>query len=54
MDRYKAGGKGSDWQFWLSAWSSDPITVDRKGEPGALMVSEPFVGISGGIPNPRS
>jgi putative DNA primase/helicase len=49
MDQYKAGGKGSDRQFWLSAWNSDPITVDRKGTPEALMVSEPFVGISGGI-----
>ena len=49
MDQYKAGGKGSDRQFWLSAWNSDPITVDRKGEPEVLMVSEPFVGISGGI-----
>jgi hypothetical protein len=49
MDQYKAGGKGSDRQFWLSAWSSDPITVDRKGAPEALMVPEPFVGISGGI-----
>jgi putative DNA primase/helicase len=49
MDQYKAGGKGSDRQFWLSAWSSDPITVDRKGEPEALMVSEPFVAVSGGI-----
>jgi len=49
MDQYKAGGKGSDRQFWLSAWNSDAITVDRKGEPEALMISEPFVGISGGI-----
>jgi putative DNA primase/helicase len=49
MDQYKAGGRGSDRQFWLSAWNSDPITVDRKGAPEALMVSEPFVGISGGI-----
>jgi hypothetical protein len=49
MDQYKAGGKGSDRQFWLSAWNSEPITVDRKGEPEALMVSEPFVGICGGI-----
>ena len=49
MDQYKAGGKGSDRQFWLSAWSSDPITVDRKGAPEALMVSEPFVSISGSI-----
>jgi hypothetical protein len=49
MDQYKAGGKGSDRQFWLSAWNSDPITVDRKGDPEALMVSEPFVGICGGI-----
>jgi hypothetical protein len=49
MDQYKAGGKGSDRQFWLSAWSSDPITVDRKGEPEALMVWEPFVAVSGGI-----
>jgi putative DNA primase/helicase len=49
MDQYKAGGKGSDRQFWLSAWNSDPITVDRKGAPEALMVSEPLVGISGGI-----
>jgi putative DNA primase/helicase len=49
MDQYKAGGKGSDRQFWLSAWNSDAITVDRKGAPEALMVPEPFVGISGGI-----
>src|SRR5688500_3095726 len=43
MDQYKAGGKGSDRQFWLSAWNSDPITVDRKGAPEALMVPNPYV-----------
>jgi|SRR5215216_3338259 len=49
MDQYKAGGRGSDRQFWLSAWNSDAITVDRKGSPEALMIDEPFVGITGGI-----
>jgi hypothetical protein len=30
MNQYKAGGKGSDRQFWLSAWSNYPWYVDRK------------------------
>jgi uncharacterized protein DUF3987 len=49
MDQYKAGGRGSDRQFWLSAWNSDPLTIDRKGAPEAVMVPVPFVGISGAI-----
>ena len=50
--QYKQG-KGSDKQFFLSAWSGDPIYIDRKTEKanrgGPLHVYQPFVGIVGGI-----
>ena len=52
FNQYK-GGRGSDKQFWLSAWSGDPIYIDRKTEKsnrgGPLHVYMPFVGIVGGI-----
>jgi hypothetical protein len=32
MDQYKAGGKGAERQYWLSAWSNRPVSVDRKGQ----------------------
>jgi hypothetical protein len=50
MNQYKAGGKGADRQFWLSTWSSRPVSVDRKsrnGEP--LSVLRPFVNVIGSI-----
>lgn len=51
MNQYKAGGKGSDRQFWLSAWSGAAAKVDRKsaGEAGAILVPHPFVNVLGGI-----
>ena len=49
MDQYKTGGKGSDRQFWLSAWSNSPAVVDRKGASEPIMLQRPFVGVYGSI-----
>ncbi len=49
MDQYKAGGKGSDRQFWLSAWSNSYVGVDRKSQEEPLMIRRPFVGVFGSI-----
>lgn len=32
FNQYKAGGHGSDRQFFLSAWSGSPVAVDRKNK----------------------
>lgn len=49
MDQYKAGGKGSERQFWLSTWSNRPASVDRKGQSRNLSVERPFVSVIGSI-----
>lgn len=51
MNQYKAGGKGADRQFWLSAWSGSSIKADRKSsrEQGPLVARRPFVSVLGGI-----
>jgi hypothetical protein len=49
MDQYKAGGKGSDRQFWLSAWSSGYVVVDRKSSEEPLILQRTFVGVFGSI-----
>jgi putative DNA primase/helicase len=49
MDQYKSGGKGSDRQFWLSAWSSRPVSVDRKGQDAPVSVLKPFIGVIGSV-----
>jgi uncharacterized protein DUF3987 len=49
MDQYKAGGKGSERQFWLSVWSNEPTSVDRKGQQGPVSVPKPFTGVIGSI-----
>jgi PHD/YefM family antitoxin component YafN of YafNO toxin-antitoxin module len=51
MNQYKAGGKGSDRQFWLSAWSGATIKVDRKSgrDQGPLVARRPFMSVLGGI-----
>ena len=49
MDQYKAGGKGTDRQFYLSAWSNSPVTVDRKNLEEPLFLLKPFVGVVGSI-----
>ncbi len=49
MDQYKAGGKGTDRQFWLSAWSNNYVAVDRKHRDEPLILQRPFVGVFGAI-----
>ncbi len=49
MDQYKGGDKGTDRQFWLSAWSNKMVVVDRKNRDEPLMVYRPFVAVAGGI-----
>lgn len=49
MDQYKSGGRGAERQFWLSTWSSDPVSVDRKGQQSPVSLLKPFVGLVGGI-----
>lgn len=47
MDAYK-GGKGSERQHHLSAWSGAPIKVDRKtSDP--VFVQHPVVSVTGGV-----
>ncbi len=49
MDQYKSGGKGSDRQFFLSAWSNKYASVDRKSRQEPLILPRPFVGVFGSI-----
>lgn len=48
MDQYKSG-KGSDRQFWLSAWSNSYVSVDRRGRQEPLTLESPFVSVVGSI-----
>jgi hypothetical protein len=49
MDEYK--GRGSDRQFFLSAWSGEPVKVDRVGRHGQpIIIPRPFLSVLGGIP----
>lgn len=49
MGAYK-GGLGRDRQHWLSIWSGQTFTVDRKNDDGVpMLVETPFVGVVGGI-----
>ena len=42
--------KGSEMEFWLSAWNSKPINIDRKsGEP--VFIPTPFISVAGTIQN---
>lgn len=51
LNQYKAGGKGADRQFYLSAWSGSALSVDRKHatELGPVHISHPFLSIVGGM-----
>lgn len=40
--------KGSEEQFWLSAWNAKPISVDRKTS-GTIRIDLPFVSVCGTI-----
>ncbi len=50
QNEYK-GGKGSDSQFWLSAWSGEAGPIDRKGDHdrGPLFTPYPFVTVIGNL-----
>ena len=48
FNQYK-GGKGADKQFYLSAWSGEPLAVDRQGKEPVL-VPHPFLSVVGCIP----
>jgi hypothetical protein len=50
LDQYR-GGRGADRQFFLSAWSGEPLKVDRKSsgaEP--LVVTDPVLSVVGCVP----
>lgn len=51
LNQYKAGGRGSDRQFFLSAWSGTPVTVDRKGDrdKGPIHIPHPFLCVVGSL-----
>lgn len=54
FNQYKAGGKGSDRQFFLSAWTGAPVAVDRKGkekdgDDGEIYVRWPCLSVVGTI-----
>jgi hypothetical protein len=49
MNQYKAGGKGSDRQVWLSLWSNHPTVIDRKGKAEPIFVPRPFVSLVGSV-----
>ncbi len=51
LNQYKSG-KGADREFYLSAWGSAPITVDRKSS-GTIHVPRPFLAVVGGLPPDR-
>ena len=48
MNQYK-GGKGSDRQYYLTMWSGEPISVDRKTNSDLvpIRVPQPFLCIAG-------
>jgi hypothetical protein len=48
LDMYK--GRGTDRQFYLSAWSGEMVKVDRKSQHGKpILIPHAFVAVLGGI-----
>lgn len=48
VNSFDAYHKAGDRQFWLSAWSAQPLKPNRRtGDP--IFVAEPVVGVTGGI-----
>jgi hypothetical protein len=52
MNQYKQRG-GSDREFYLSAWSCDPLRYDRKSLAQPIYVPHPFLAITGAMPPDR-
>jgi hypothetical protein len=51
LDQYRAKGHGADRQFFLAAWSGEPVRVDRKNQDdGPVFVAHPFISVTGYIP----
>ena len=49
MDQYR-GGKGGDRPFYLSAWNSEPVFIDRaKHVREPVAVPHPFLTVVGGM-----
>jgi hypothetical protein len=48
MNQYR-GGKGADRQLWLSFWNGASVVINRKGRPDPLVLSNPFVCVTGGL-----
>jgi len=46
FNRYR---KGADQEFWLSAWSHKPISIDRKNTD-PIYIPLPFISVCGNIP----
>lgn len=47
FDEYKT--KGSDRQFWLSIWSSDPLSIQRTKHSDDIYIPRPFIAVLGGL-----
>ena len=48
MDQYR-GGKGADREKWLSFWTCSPTLIDRASADEPIVLSRPFVSVTGGI-----
>jgi hypothetical protein len=54
LDQYRARGRGTDRQFYLSAWAGEPVAVHRKNQDdGPLFVPHPFLAVVGPLPPDR-
>jgi hypothetical protein len=51
MNQYKNGGKGSDRQFFLSAFSGEPVAVDRAKHANdeKIRIPHPFLAVLGAM-----
>jgi hypothetical protein len=49
MNQYRAG-RGNDKQNWLSYWSSQMVSVNRKSQDTPTIIENPFVAVTGCLP----
>jgi hypothetical protein len=48
MNQYK-GGKGSDYQFYLTAWSGGACQIDRKNLEAPIIIPHTYLAVSGSV-----
>jgi len=53
MDAYKAKGRGSERDAWLSLWRAAAVMINRRNREGALYLHAPHVNVIGGIQEDR-